>query len=400
MADTWTLGTRTFTSRLLVGTGKYPSHAVMAQAHAASGAEMVTVAVRRVNISDRSKESLLDYIDTSRIFLLPNTAACYTAEDAIRTAQLGREAGLSNWVKLEVIGDERTLFPDNEALLEATKVLVKDGFIVTVLKRASSNSPTDYPAGVKVASVNDSFAVEDLVPIFTGQDAVVVTIKGTQVDIQKRLADAAVKAGVTRFIPADFGSCDSSSPHAQDCVPLFANKTELRGYLTSLAEKNKDFTWSSIVCGHFFDWQTAFLHLWPQEKRLDIVKPGDHLKASYSTLGRVGEATSRVLQHPSETANRVLFVQSFCVTQVEISKAFEKASGAKYDVQWFEAEAYEREQKAKRDEGDKDAIENLVWMLGAIEGNWEEREEFAMGVLGLENEDLEEAAKKVVELGV
>jgi thiazole synthase len=120
---------RTFTSRLIVGTGKYPSHAVMAQAHAASGTDMVTVAVRRVNISDRSKESLLDYIDSS-IFILPNTAGCYTADDAIRTARLGREAGLSNWVKLEVIGDERTLFPDNEALIEATRVLVKEGFIV------------------------------------------------------------------------------------------------------------------------------------------------------------------------------------------------------------------------------------------------------------------------------
>ena len=120
---------RTFTSRLIVGTGKYPSHAVMAQAHAASGTEMVTVAVRRVNISDRSKESLLDYIDDA-IFILPNTAGCYTADDAIRTARLGREAGLSNWVKLEVIGDERTLFPDNEALIEATRVLVKEGFIV------------------------------------------------------------------------------------------------------------------------------------------------------------------------------------------------------------------------------------------------------------------------------
>ena len=94
------------------------------------GADMVTVAVRRVNISDRSKESLLDYIDTTRIFILPNTAGCYTADEAIRTARLGREAGLSNWVKLEVIGDERTLFPDNEALIEATRVLVKDGFIV------------------------------------------------------------------------------------------------------------------------------------------------------------------------------------------------------------------------------------------------------------------------------
>jgi thiazole synthase len=91
---------------------------------------MVTVAVRRVNISDRSKESLLDYIDTSKYWLLPNTAGCYTADEAIRTARLGREAGLSNWVKLEVIGDERTLFPDNEALLEATRVLVREGFVV------------------------------------------------------------------------------------------------------------------------------------------------------------------------------------------------------------------------------------------------------------------------------
>jgi len=121
---------KTFRSRLIVGTGKYSSHAVMAQAHEASGADMVTVAVRRVNISDRSKESLLDYIDASRMFILPNTAGCYTADEAIRTARLGREAGLSNWVKLEVIGDERTLFPDNEALIEATKVLVKDGFVV------------------------------------------------------------------------------------------------------------------------------------------------------------------------------------------------------------------------------------------------------------------------------
>ena len=131
MTDTpFVIAGRTFRSRLIVGTGKYPSFAVMAQAHEASGADMVTVAVRRVNISDRSKESLLDYIDTQRMFILPNTAGCYTAEDAIRTARLGREAGLSNWVKLEVIGDERTLFPDNEALIEATRALVKEGFVV------------------------------------------------------------------------------------------------------------------------------------------------------------------------------------------------------------------------------------------------------------------------------
>lgn len=102
----------------------------MARCHAASGAEVVTVAVRRVNLSDRSKESLLDFIDRGKMFILPNTAGCYTAEDAIRTARLGREVGLSNWVKLEVIGDEKTLFPDNAGLLEATRVLAKEGFVV------------------------------------------------------------------------------------------------------------------------------------------------------------------------------------------------------------------------------------------------------------------------------
>jgi thiazole synthase len=128
--DSLVIAGRTFESRLIVGTGKYPSNAVMVQAHDASGAEMVTVAVRRVNISDRTRESMLDFIDQSRYTLLPNTAGCYTADEAVRTARLAQDAGLSNWIKLEVIGDERTLFPDNEALLEATRILVKEGFVV------------------------------------------------------------------------------------------------------------------------------------------------------------------------------------------------------------------------------------------------------------------------------
>src|SRR5712671_1480309 len=128
--DTLTIAGRQFQSRLFVGTGKYRSFPEMARCHEASGAEVVTVAVRRVNLADRTKESLLDYIDRKKFFLLPNTAACYTADEAIRTARLGREVGLSNWVKLEVIGDEKTLFPDNAGLLEATRVLVKEGFVV------------------------------------------------------------------------------------------------------------------------------------------------------------------------------------------------------------------------------------------------------------------------------
>jgi thiazole synthase len=130
MTETLTIAGREFRSRLIVGTGKYRSFPEMAQCHQASGAEMVTVAVRRVNLTDRSKESLLDYIDREKFFVLPNTAGCYTADEAIRTARLAREVGLSNWIKLEVIGDEKTLFPDNAGLLEATRVLVSEGFVV------------------------------------------------------------------------------------------------------------------------------------------------------------------------------------------------------------------------------------------------------------------------------
>ncbi|RMF97006.1 MAG: thiazole synthase [Candidatus Schekmanbacteria bacterium] len=128
--DVLVLGNKKFKSRLFVGTGKYSSFEETKQALEISGAEIVTVAVRRVNLDDPSKESLLDYIDREKYTILPNTAGCYTEEDAVRTARLAREAGLSDMVKLEVIGDEKTLFPDNEALLSATKTLVKEGFIV------------------------------------------------------------------------------------------------------------------------------------------------------------------------------------------------------------------------------------------------------------------------------
>jgi thiazole synthase len=139
MSDHLVIAGRAFSSRLIVGTGKYRSFPEMARAHAASGADMVTVAVRRVNLvarsagaldEDKSKESLLDFIPRDKMFILPNTAGCYTADEAVRTARLAREVGLSNWVKLEVIGDQQTLYPDTEQLIEATKILVKEGFVV------------------------------------------------------------------------------------------------------------------------------------------------------------------------------------------------------------------------------------------------------------------------------
>jgi thiazole synthase len=128
--DVLRIADKEFRSRLIVGTGKYRSFQEMARAHQASGAEIVTVAVRRVNLTDRSIESLLDYIDRAKYFILPNTAGCYSADDAVRAARLGREVGLSHWVKLEVIGDEKTLFPDNFELIKATEQLAREGFVV------------------------------------------------------------------------------------------------------------------------------------------------------------------------------------------------------------------------------------------------------------------------------
>ena len=130
MTDKLVIAGREFDSRLILGTGKYETFDLMGKALEASETGMVTVAIRRVNLTDRSKESLLDYIDLNKYHLLPNTAGCYNVEEAVRTAMLGREVLDNNWIKLEVIGDPDTLFPDNEGLLEATRILVKEGFIV------------------------------------------------------------------------------------------------------------------------------------------------------------------------------------------------------------------------------------------------------------------------------
>ena len=130
MEDLFELAGQKFRSRLIVGTGKYKDFAETKKAIEASGAEIVTVAVRRVNITDPSKENLLDYLDPKKYTILPNTAGCYTADDAVRTCRLAREAGVGKLVKLEVIGDDRTLFPEVPATLEAAKILVKEGFLV------------------------------------------------------------------------------------------------------------------------------------------------------------------------------------------------------------------------------------------------------------------------------
>jgi thiazole synthase len=159
--DVLTIAGRTFGSRLILGTARYPNHDTMLAALEASGADMVTVAIRRVNIEDRSQESLITLLNRGRFFVLPNTAGCFTAKDAVLTAHLAREALDTPWVKLEVIGDEETLFPDVPELLKAAEQLLADGFVVlpycnddpvTCKKLADMGCPAVMPLGAPIGS--------------------------------------------------------------------------------------------------------------------------------------------------------------------------------------------------------------------------------------------------------
>jgi thiazole synthase len=218
MSDPLVIAGRQFHSRLIVGTGKYKSFQEMSRALEASGAEIITVAVRRVNL-DRTKESLLDYIDPKKYFLLPNTAACYTADDAIRTARLGREVGISDWVKLEVIGDQATLYPDVQATLEATRVLVKEGFtvlpytsddVVFARRLLDAGAATIMPLGAPIGSglgIQNRANLQILREVITGVPLIIDAGVGTASD-----------ASIAMELGADAVLMNTGIANAQDPV--------------------------------------------------------------------------------------------------------------------------------------------------------------------------------------
>ena len=276
--------------------------------------------------------------------------------------------------------------------------LIADGsYQVTVLQRASSRSKITHNKTTKILHFDDDFSVDQLTGLLKEQDAVIAAFRPSDVNQQMRLAEAAAEAGVKRFIPADFGSCDSGSARAQELVPLFKRKTQVRERLQELAESHPNFTWTSLVCGHFFDWglRENFLHFNIPKRKAEILDDGT-TKSSQSTLARIAEATIRVFQREEITRNRVLFIQSFCVSQGKVLKALERVTDSHWSVEYFDSEQFIKENKAKADEGDKDAVEDLVFALGAIDGNWETRDGFAMKELGLEDEDLEAAVRKAI----
>lgn len=288
-----------------------------------------------------------------------------------------------------IIGANGTLGPSVLAAL-----LFPGIFTVTVLTRESSKSK--YAENVKTLRIPDHLPEDELAKLLQGQDALVVTMSGSKTAEQKHLANACVKAGVKRFIPADFGSVDSTDERALEMVPLYSEKVKVRKHLEELAAKHSGFTWTSLVCGHFFDWGLAegFLHFNLQDGMADILDDGE-VMFSTSTLPRIGEAVVKVLAKPDITANKILYIQSFCVNQFDVLEALMRAGGQNFTNSFLKSEDYLKEQKKKADAGDKEAVENVVFALGVVNANWEKKENFANQMLDLPTEDLDEVVKRV-----
>lgn len=277
--------------------------------------------------------------------------------------------------------------------------LVSEGsFKVTILQRASSKSKPAHADKILVHTISEDLIHDELVDRLRGQDALIVCYRAQDANAQIKFGKAAAEAGVRRLIPADFGSCDSNGKRERELVKLFERKVQVRQSLQELAQQNESFTWTSLVNGHFFDWglRENFLHFNMQTRKADIIDDGN-TRSSQATLPQIAKATVRILQRPEETKNKMLFIQSFCVSQNEVLASLEKAMGAKWEITRYDSEEFIKEKKTLADKGDADAIEDLVFVLGAIDGDWEGRPDFAMEMLGLENEDLDQVVQQVVD---
>jgi putative NADH-flavin reductase len=294
--------------------------------------------------------------------------------------------------KVALIGANGRLGP---AILHG--LLSASAFTVTVLSRSSSTST--YPDSVHVTYISDDPPDKELIEALRGQDAIVVTFPGSNSDLQIRLADAAAQVGVRRFIPADFGSCDSSSPRALDLMPLYRAKQKVQQHLRQLASSSS-LSWTSLVCGHFFDYGLkSGLLQFDVKARKGRIFDGGNIKWSATTIGTIAMAVVQVLQKEDETRNNMLYIQSFCITQNELLRSLEQVTGQDWQVEHVDSEEYIKEAKKEvdRDPHNAEAIENLVSVVGIVDANWEGKDDFANALLDLKDDDLDLVIKEVIE---
>ena len=271
-------------------------------------------------------------------------------------------------------------------------------FDVSVLRRSNSTS-SGTPAGVTSVSVSPELGLDELVAAVSGHDAVIAAFPLKDLGQHLRLVEAASRAGVRRYIPADYGSCDAASPQAQAHLQLYRDKTTVRAKCEELAAQapSGPFSWTSIICGHFFDYglRDGLLHFDLDAHKAQILDAGD-IKASASTLRRVAESVVAVLQRPDQTRNRAVYVQSFCPTQLEILASLERATGSKWQTQHYDSNAFLERESRRLASGDQEALEEIVFVLGTVDADWTRRDGFAMELLGLKEEKLDDVVAAVV----
>lgn len=272
---------------------------------------------------------------------------------------------------------------------------------ITILHRANSSSKpphADNPL-VTIKNVDGDFPIPELTEALRGHDAVVAAFPlPHRLQHHLRLAYAAASAGVKRFVPADWGSCDAAHPEALKRLQIYRDKVKVRERCEELAREFGSFSWTALVCGHFFDWglKDELLHF-DIKKEEAIILDGGNAKCSASTLFRVGQALNRILAQLDDTANRCVFVQSFNPTQLELLAACEKATGSKWTRKEVKSQEFMDEQQKLVDAGDEHAVHEIVFALGTMDADWTQRKEFSNGLLGLEDESLDDVVKRCVD---
>ncbi|OAK99652.1 NAD(P)-binding protein [Phaeosphaeriaceae sp. SRC1lsM3a] len=280
------------------------------------------------------------------------------------------------------------------------KALKGSEFNIFVINRQTSKSV--YPR-TQVITVPDDLNVDDVAQALREKDidALIITIAGSHVESQKKLIDAAFKGGVKRVMPAEFGSCDSADDKTNEILPLMKGKKDVRDYLVQVQEKERQgadkLTWTSLVTGHFFDYGlTCGLLKFDVKGRKAYILDGGNIKFSGSNLDFIGKAVIKILEKPGETANKLLYVHSNYVTQLELLDALEKATGDKFERIAQSSEEELSVVRPKMLNGDGEAREEVVAVWGVVASDWKDKENFANTLLGLEEDDLEQTIQRVV----
>jgi uncharacterized protein YbjT (DUF2867 family) len=279
------------------------------------------------------------------------------------------------------------------------KALKASEFNVFVVNRQTSRSV--YPR-TQVITVPDDLNVDEVSHALREKeiDALIITIAGSHVESQKKLIDAAFKAGVKRLIPAEFGSCDSADDKTNEILPLMKGKKYVRDYLLSLQDKERHggaLTWTSLVTGHFFDYGLACgLLKFDLKGRKAYIMDGGNIKFSGSNLDFIGKAVIKILEKPEETENKLLYVHSNYVTQLELLEVLEEVTGDKFERIDQDSEEELKVVRPKMLDGDGEAREEVVAVWGVVASDWKNKKGFANTLLGLQEDDLVETVRKVV----